>query len=97
MRLDGNNITNLDKTFPGWLYFDKASRIFRGRVPEEEENINYKITIKFSSGINQINDKFLFSIYKNQGICAIELVGSIDTNGKAHGVSTMKIGLKNMH
>ena len=35
--------------------------------------------IKFLSGTNQITDKFSFSIYKNQGICALKLVGSIDT------------------
>jgi len=34
--------------------------------------------IKFLSGTNQIADKFSFSIYKNQGICALKLVGSID-------------------
>jgi len=48
---------------PSWLYLDLGSRKFRGQVPEEEENISYEITIKFSSGTNQIIDKFLFSIY----------------------------------
>ena len=45
--------------------------------------------IKFLSGSNQINDAFSFSIYKNQGICSLEIVGSIDTDGDAVGVSTM--------
>ena len=39
--------------------------------------------IKFLSGSNQINDAFSFSIYKNQGICSLEIVGSIDTYGDA--------------
>ena len=60
-----NNIRDQEKILPSWLYLDLGSRKFRGQVPEEEENISYEITIKFSSGTNQIIDKFLFSIYKN--------------------------------
>ena len=40
--------------------------------------------IKFLSGSNQIIDTFSFSIYKNQGICSLEIVGSVDTNGFAN-------------
>ena len=50
--------------------------------------------IKFLSGSNQINDAFSFSIYKNQGICSLEIVGSIDTDGYAWGVSTLEKGVK---
>ena len=45
--------------------------------------------IKFLSGSNQINDTFSFSIYKNQGIYSLEIVGSTDTNGFSTGVSTL--------
>ena len=47
--------------------------------------------IKFLSGSNQIIDTFSFSIYKNQGICSLEIVGSVDTNGYAWAVSKMKL------
>ena len=50
--------------------------------------------IKFLSGSNQIIDTFSFSIYKNQGICSLEIVGSIHTKVYTEGwatVSTIKI------
>ena len=68
------------------------SKSTKDQLPQEEENITYEIMIKFLSGSNQINDAFSFSIYKNQGICSLEIVGSIDTDGYAWGVSTMYKG-----
>ena len=77
-----NNKTDLENdTLPRWLQYDQASRIFRWKVPEEENKIIYEITMKFSSGINNITDRFLFHINKNIGICAFELVGSIKPGG----------------
>ena len=73
-----NNSKIQGKNLPSWLFFDKGSRKFIGQVPQKEENITYEIMLKFLSGTNQITDKFSFNIYKNQGICALKLVGSID-------------------
>ena len=39
-------------------------------------------------------DKFSFRIYKNRGICSLELVGSIDTDGEAKNVIIVKIEAK---
>ena len=55
------------------------SRSFIGKVPVEDDKISYEITIKFSSGINKITDRFLFTIDKNIWICALENVSSIAT------------------
>ena len=79
---------------PSWVDYDEASRIFRGKVPEEEYKIIYEITMKFSSGINNITDRFLFHINKNIGICAFELFGSIKPDGYAYGLSRLEIGGK---
>ena len=53
------------------------SRTFIGKVPVEDDKISYEITIKFSSGVNKITDRFLFTIDKNIWICALENVSSI--------------------
>ena len=71
------------------------SRTFIGKVPVEDDKISYEITIKFSSGINKITDRFLFTIDKNIWICALENVSSVVTGGRAFGVSTLEIGVKN--
>ena len=58
-------------------------RTFIGKVPVEDDKISYEITIKFSSGINKITDRFLFNSDKNIWICALENVSSIATGGRA--------------
>ena len=70
------------------------SRIFRGKVPEYENKIIYEITIKCSSGINKITDKFLFHINKNTVIYALEIVSYIEKIGYAYGVTTHELGGK---
>ena len=70
------------------------SRTFIGKVPVEDDKISYEITIKFSSGINKITDRFLFTIDKNIWICGLEEISSIATGGNARGVSTLEIGVK---
>ena len=70
------------------------TRTFKGKVPVEDNKISYEIIIKFSSGINKITDRFLFTIDKNIWICALENVSSIVTGGSASGVSTLEIGVK---
>ena len=70
------------------------SLIFKGKVPVEDDKISYEITIKFSSGINKITDRFLFTIDKNIWICGLEDISSIATDGYAFGVSTLEIGVK---
>ena len=55
------------------------SLIFKGKVPVEDDKISYEIIIKFSSGVNKITDRFLFTIDKNIWICALENVSSIVT------------------
>ena len=44
--------------------------------------MSYEITLNFSSEINKIIDRFLFTIDKNIWICALENVSSIVTGGK---------------
>ena len=71
------------------------SRTFKGKVPVEDDKISYEITIKFSSEINKITDRFLFTIDKNKWICAFENVSSVvTTGGYAWKVSTIEIGVK---
>ena len=79
---------------PNWLHYDQASRIFIGKVPENDKEISYEITIKFTSGIIKITDRFLFHIYKNIVICAFEQVSSIKTDVYAYRVSTIEIGVR---
>jgi len=55
------------------------TRTFKGKVPVEDDKISYEITIKFSSEINKITDRFLFTIDKNIWVCALENVSSIVT------------------
>jgi len=56
--------------------------------------MSYEITLKFSSEINKITDRFLFTIDKNVWICALENVSSIVTGGYAFGVSSIEMGVK---
>ena len=70
------------------------TRTFKGKVPVEDDKISYEITLKFSSGINKIIDRFLFTIDKNIWICALENVSSIVTGGYAWGVSSIEMGVK---
>ena len=56
--------------------------------------MSYEITLKFSSEINKIIDRFLFTIDKNIWICALENVSSIVTGGYAGGVSSIEMGVK---
>ena len=56
--------------------------------------MTYEITLKFSSQINKITDRFLFTIDKNVWICALENVSSIVTGGLAIGVSSIEMGVK---
>ncbi len=56
---------------PSWLFFDSKSRIFRGKVPKEEENVSYEIFLKVSVGdakdVNLI-DIIIINIYQLFGI-----------------------------
>ena len=70
------------------------SLIFKGKVPVEDDKISYEIIIKFSSGVNKITDRFLFTIDKNIWICGLEDISSIATDGYAWGASTLKMGVK---
>ena len=70
------------------------TRTFKGKVPVEDDKISYEITIKFSSEINKITDRFLFTIDKNIWICALENVSSIDKGGIVVGVSMIEMGVK---
>ena len=70
------------------------TRTFKGKVPVEDNKMSYEITLKFSSEINKITDRFLFTIDKNIWICALENVSSIATGGYVWGVSTLEIGVK---
>ena len=70
------------------------TRTFKGKVPVEDDKISYEITLKFSSGINKIIDRFLFTIDKNIWICALENVSSIVTGGYPRGVSSIEMGVK---
>ena len=56
--------------------------------------MSYEIILKFSSEINKITDRFLFTIDKNVWICALENVNSIVTDGLAEGVSSIEMGVK---
>ena len=56
--------------------------------------ISYEITIKCSSGINKITDKFLFHINKKSGIYALEIVSSFRTGengGYSFKVTTQEL------
>ena len=70
------------------------TRTFKGKVPVEDDKISYEITLKFSSEINKIMDRFLFTIDKNVWICALENVSSIVTGGAARRVSSIEMGVK---
>ena len=70
------------------------TRTFKGKVHVEDDKISYEITLKFSSEINKITDRFLFTIDKNIWICGLEDISSIVTGGYTYGVSTLEIGVK---
>ncbi len=72
----------MEKNLPEWLYFDPKLILFKGKVPEdEEENVTYEIHSIGIVGSNEVMaDMFLIEVYSKRILLKFETIKSIDLN-----------------